>query len=914
MRMPPAALPAETLARAMQALSRALDERTLLAILSVASVASTLQSGLLCAEDIEKPLFDAEPGQCGDFTLAALVICSLSSALSLGLLLAAQLRPQVLGGKLRWLELCLLPLWLSGTLTMTLHSPYYLASNGYFAAWVALASSWKLSCAHFPIGKSADEWVSSPWGILCLASLLQVVQTLLIVEEEAHTTRARITDRYGLHSIDTIRRWSSFRENSVKLLLIILGSLSFGCCSIRLGLGLASTSNEKLECFTKVASFLLLLGWSIIAGIATYDYPYRHAGNGYFSCWVAWSASAKLVPGLCSAGKAKLNEFGHNPGFPVLLACSLNVVVAAARWCAVYSCDGFTQWAVACGVISSTISLVCILIGKCKKGSEEGILLTGGLTLVVLWLVGTPCMTFHWPFKMMGNGFVAAWCALFAAVRVVKERWGWLQRLDSSWNALAIVFCASCALVLQAGLDCDERGDCEWPWVRAIMFGAVSMPVTIFAVACKHFPELKKIQRLIVAVLFVWWCAGVVCVTFASPYVLMGTAYLACWSAFCASFFLMRVHWGSLMRSKVVVLKSGEASSEVVPVEDTCDSPISLAQEYEGHFSHPDLGGGNIDVRIEVSSPRAGKWVYLGEEQDVEVEIAQRRVHFMSPDKAMSFDGIMGGGVIRGDVTRGGVSGGNFSLTPKASSIFPSALFSYNTSNNRSSANDCKVTPVTDPALMTKIQEVFDKTWQDRAYKGQHKVQKLKVVRAERVFNTKVRIEYFDEVKQVKSRADERPVARENLLTQNVDTAALAPDLDATVNEALMFHGSSPEGANAILRTRVKVIGSGTAHGDLYGPGCYFADTPCKADTYARPQGDGTCGMIISRVVLGNVFTTTAQSPDIKDLLRKINSGDYDTVCGDRRSIKGNFGGWREFITFDEQRSLPLFLVWYRRV
>merc|ERR1712039_752210 len=108
-------------------------------------------------------------------------------------------------------------------------------------------------------------------------------------------------------------------------------------------------------------------------------------------------------------------------------------------------------------------------------------------------------------------------------------------------------------------------------------------------------------------------------------------------------------------------------------------------------------------------------------------------------------------------------------------------------------------------------------------------------------------------------------------------------------------------------------MGNGAAHGELYGPGIYFAESVSKADTYAKPRADGLCGMIINRVLLGNIFVTTERNPSISQLMRKIHSRDYETICGDRTSIQGHFGGWKEFIVYEECQSMPLYLVWYKR-
>merc|ERR1712129_502704 len=103
------------------------------------------------------------------------------------------------------------------------------------------------------------------------------------------------------------------------------------------------------------------------------------------------------------------------------------------------------------------------------------------------------------------------------------------------------------------------------------------------------------------------------------------------------------------------------------------------------------------------------------------------------------------------------------------------------------------------------------------------------------------------------------------------------------------------------------------ANGEMYGPGCYFAESVSRADCNSRPRNDGLRAMIISRVVLGSIYSTTEKSPDAGTLREKATSGGHRSICGDRRDLAGIYGGWRDFVVLEEAQSMPLFLVWYRR-
>jgi len=86
-----------------------------------------------------------------------------------------------------------------------------------------------------------------------------------------------------------------------------------------------------------------------------------------------------------------------------------------------------------------------------------------------------------------------------------------------------------------------------------------------------------------------------------------------------------------------------------------------------------------------------------------------------------------------------------------------------------------------------------------------------------------------------------------------------------------------------------------------------------KADSYATKDDDGLFSILINKVVLGNIYMTDERNPDYKKIMRAINSKEYNSVCGDRRKIENFFGGWREFITYEERQSMPLYLVKYKR-
>lgn len=151
----------------------------------------------------------------------------------------------------------------------------------------------------------------------------------------------------------------------------------------------------------------------------------------------------------------------------------------------------------------------------------------------------------------------------------------------------------------------------------------------------------------------------------------------------------------------------------------------------------------------------------------------------------------------------------------------------------------------------------------------------------------------------------------EHILSHGVE---LEPDLDRSMNEAIMFHGTNETVADIVIRSRVRVLNKNASHGDLYGPGNYFAESVTKADSYSTKDDDGLFSIVLNKVALGSIYMTEERNPDYKKLMRAINSKEYNSVCGDRRKIENFWGGWREFIIYEERQSMPLYLVKYKRV
>jgi len=214
-----------------------------------------------------------------------------------------------------------------------------------------------------------------------------------------------------------------------------------------------------------------------------------------------------------------------------------------------------------------------------------------------------------------------------------------------------------------------------------------------------------------------------------------------------------------------------------------------------------------------------------------------------------------------------------------------------------------KTAEVDDDDTIAAIQGYLDGCFEARSFQGgQATIRPLKAKRVIRVRNVAAIAEYL--ILRIRLK-----LKKFDFLSAKGDEVAsdgFSMTLDSRVNEKLMFHGTDPIAADLILKDRVRVLGK-AKHGRLYGDGCYYAENPAKADTYVTPDNDGQRAIIISRVMLGRVYYCK-DSESVNWDTFKI--GAYDTVCGDRLDIQKHWSGFREFIVFNPNQAIPMYLVW----
>jgi len=142
------------------------------------------------------------------------------------------------------------------------------------------------------------------------------------------------------------------------------------------------------------------------------------------------------------------------------------------------------------------------------------------------------------------------------------------------------------------------------------------------------------------------------------------------------------------------------------------------------------------------------------------------------------------------------------------------------------------------------------------------------------------------------------------------------PCLKADCCESWLFHGTSEGSADAIARNgfdKSRIVGV-QRHGTLFGGGVYFSECSSKADLYgvetATDNGKQVYCMLLCRVALGHFKTSHDLRPDKEGLQRCVESGQFDSVLGDRERLQRSY---REFVVQNPSAVYPEFIVRYER-
>lgn len=229
-----------------------------------------------------------------------------------------------------------------------------------------------------------------------------------------------------------------------------------------------------------------------------------------------------------------------------------------------------------------------------------------------------------------------------------------------------------------------------------------------------------------------------------------------------------------------------------------------------------------------------------------------------------------------------------------------------------------------DAEMIQQLQRMLDasvkRTWTRDRGKGVKVPAGYKIRKANRNENSKVWRKYAMQRSMLRGQINNNPSGfKEYGARTTVDWSGLSQmneaPLEKGINEWYLWHGTSPEGAEAICKIDFKQRLAGSATGTLYGPGTYFAESCTKADEYAKMASDGQyeglfC-MLLCRVMGGRVLYTDEAEPNADDLVDKVLHGDYDSVLGDREKCRNTF---KEFVIFSGDQAYAEYVIFYERV
>lgn len=223
--------------------------------------------------------------------------------------------------------------------------------------------------------------------------------------------------------------------------------------------------------------------------------------------------------------------------------------------------------------------------------------------------------------------------------------------------------------------------------------------------------------------------------------------------------------------------------------------------------------------------------------------------------------------------------------------------------------------------IVTAVQGLFDNTWKDKTTRDRkfEKPPKLQVVQVIRNENAKLYSRYFLMKKKIaelcKAKSDFQQYTCKTGEVPALQNLLATAELDPDVNEFYLFHGTSPDAANAICENDFLIKKAGSSTGTLYGPGMYFAEASSKSDEYAKcDEGlyQGLYAILMCRVTCGHIKYSDEKDPDVQDLVDSVAvKHTHHSILGDREKCRGTY---REFIVFDKDQAYPEYVVIYRRV
>lgn len=202
-------------------------------------------------------------------------------------------------------------------------------------------------------------------------------------------------------------------------------------------------------------------------------------------------------------------------------------------------CSSYTAWALCAGLISMLVAFFMLIgekIGALRDCTSKSAPFVA-IFFCVWWLFGAGVITFAGPYTVVSNGYLGSWIAFFGSVLYGLEVSSAVQtvvgafsgQMEKTGPAMAGVVLASIIELIAASVFCNN---CQHFTAYAVAVGAVSLALCILIVLVpKCTDKLNQAIPYVVLLLFLWWLAGAIVLTFVAPFVWAGNGFFSTWVA-----------------------------------------------------------------------------------------------------------------------------------------------------------------------------------------------------------------------------------------------------------------------------------------------------------------------------------------------------------------------------------------------
>lgn len=146
-------------------------------------------------------------------------------------------------------------------------------------------------------------------------------------------------------------------------------------------------------------------------------------------------------------------------------------------------------------------------------------------------------------------------------------------------------------------------------------------------------------------------------------------------------------------------------------------------------------------------------------------------------------------------------------------------------------------------------------------------------------------------------------LTHEHLAHENMEEAISLDNLEESLNEYMVWHGTDREAAEAIAHDDFRIPWSSKQrHGQRFGVGVYFSDCLDKSLTYTMPESDGTRYVLLCRMLCGDPYYTEDElDKSAADQARQ--SSKNSVLANPTNNVH------REFVALTEDQVYPEYIL-----